>query len=111
MNSIFIESFKRGLLDARPEETLDEARERFIRESEALEFDTASFPELARMDKPRTNEEFAEYYRCSVRTICRMKALGIDLRDATAVTIHLVQLQKVSVSTLGRATEILEELS
>ena len=37
MNSIFIESFKRGLLDARPEETLAQARERFIRESEELE--------------------------------------------------------------------------
>jgi hypothetical protein len=40
-----------------------------------------------------------------------MKSLGIDLRDATAVTIHLVQLQKISVPTLERATEILEELS
>ena len=72
---------------------------------------SASLPELAPMDKPRTNEQFAEHYRCSVRTICRMKALGIDLRDATAVTIHLVQLQKVSVPTLERATEILENLS
>jgi hypothetical protein len=63
------------------------------------------------MTNPRTNEQFAEHYRCSVRTICRMKALGIDLRDSVAVTIHLVNLQKVSVPTLERATEILEELS
>jgi hypothetical protein len=72
---------------------------------------SASLTKPAPMDKPRTNEQFAEHYRCSVRSICRMKSLGIDLRDATAVTIHLVQLQKVSVPTLERATEILEELS
>jgi hypothetical protein len=33
----FQEGFIRGLLDARPDETIDQARERFIRESEALE--------------------------------------------------------------------------
>jgi hypothetical protein len=111
MNSIFIESFKRGLLGARPDETLDQARERFVRESEALEFDSASLTEPAPMGKPRTNEQFAEHYRCSVRTICRMKALGIDLGDAVAVTVHLVNQQKVSVPSLERAAELLEDIS
>jgi len=95
----------------RPTPFLDGFRAGVKPPPEELEFDSASLTELAPMDKPRTNEEFAEHYRCSVRTICRMKALGIDLRDPTAVTIHLVQLQKVSISTLERATEILEELS
>jgi hypothetical protein len=71
----------------------------------------ASLPEPAQMDKPRTNEEFAEHYRTSVRSIARMKAQGIDLGDAVAVTVHLVNQQKVSVPTLERATEILEHLS
>jgi hypothetical protein len=40
-----------------------------------------------------------------------MKALGIDLGDAVAVTVHLVNQQKVSVPSLERAAELLEELS
>jgi hypothetical protein len=71
----------------------------------------ASLPEPAQMDTPRTNEQFAEHYRCSVRSIARMKAQGIDLGDAVAVTVHLVNQQKVSVPSLERAAELLEDIS
>lgn len=42
----FQEGFIRGLLDARPDETLDQARERFQRETEAMNFDTATLAKL-----------------------------------------------------------------
>lgn len=42
--SAFLEGFARGLLAARPEETTDQARERFLRESaERMEEETSEF--------------------------------------------------------------------
>jgi hypothetical protein len=58
-----------------------------------------------------TNEQYAEFYHTSVRSIQRMKSLGIDLRDPTAVTIHLVNLQQHAREPLERVVEILSSMS
>jgi len=61
-------------------------------------------------DRPRTSEDFARYYSCSVRMIAALKAEGVDLRDATAVAIRLINTQSPSLPMLERVGHILDEL-
>ena len=106
--SPFIESFKRGILDAHPDETLDEARERFIRESEALDFDTPNEVSPMATELPSPDfEALAIRWRCSSRTVRRMHDLGIDVLDPVAVGVHLAQLRAPSEPMLDA---VLDEL-
>jgi hypothetical protein len=105
MSTIFIDAFKRGLLDARPDETLDQARERFRRETEAMEFDTATLQSCQ-----MTIAEYATHYRSSIRTIERLKAAGVDLDNPAQVATHLVNLQSPSVTMLERVGQLLDEI-
>jgi hypothetical protein len=110
MNSIFIESFKRGLLGARPDETLDQARERFIRESEDMELPPTLTPP-AFQSCQMTIAEYATHYRSSIRTIERLKAAGVDLDNPAQVAAHLVNLQSPSIPMLERIDELLGKLT
>jgi hypothetical protein len=109
MNSIFIESFKRGLLDARPDETLDQARERFVRESEELEFDTSHEVSVNDSAPSPDFEALAARWRCSSRTVRRMYAeAGVDVEDPVAVGIYLASVRAPSEPMLDA---VLDELS
>jgi hypothetical protein len=110
MNSIFIESFKRGLLGARPDETIDQARERFIRESEDMELPPTLTPP-AFQSCQMTIAEYATHYRSSIRTIERLKAAGVDLDNPAQVAAHLVNLQSPSIPMLERIDELLGKLT
>jgi hypothetical protein len=61
-------------------------------------------------DKPRTTEEWAQYYSCSPRTAAALKAEGVDLRDATAVAIRLINTQSPAIPMLERIGQIIDEL-
>jgi hypothetical protein len=54
-----------------------------------------------------TLKQTAEHYRCSLSTVNRMKAAGVDLSDPVQVAIHLVTLQDPSAEMLARTVEIL----
>ena len=62
-------------------------------------------------DRPRTSEEWAAHYSCSVRTIAALKAEGIDLRDPTSVAIRLVNIQSPAPDMLERIGKLLEEIA
>lgn len=104
----FIEGFQRGLLDARPDETLDQARERFQRETDAMNFDTTNeVSDMQSETPPPDFEALAIRWRCSSRTVRRMHDLGIDVFDPVAVGLHLAQLRAPSEPMLDA---VLDEL-
>jgi hypothetical protein len=108
MNSIFIESFKRGLLGARPDETLDQARERFVRESEAASFDTIESSTEVSAELPSPDlEALAARWRCSSKTVRRMHDLGVDVLDPVAVGIYLASVRSPAEPMLDA---VLDEL-
>lgn len=62
-------------------------------------------------DRPRTTEEWAAHYRCSVRTIAAFKAEGVSLADPTAVAIRLVNSHSPATPMLERVGQLLDELT
>ena len=62
------------------------------------------------MTTPQTNEQWAEHYRCSVRTVAQMKSEGIDLCDPAAVAFRLVNVHTPSLPMLERVGQLLNEL-
>jgi hypothetical protein len=108
MSTIFIDAFKRGLLDAHPDETLDEARERFIRESEALDFDTPNEVSPMATELPSPDlDALAIRWRCSSRTVRRMHAAGVDTEDPVDVGAYLAAVRAPSEEMI---TAVLDEL-
>ena len=106
--SAYLEGFRQGLLDARPDETLDQARERFQRETEAMNFDTPNEVSPMATELPSPDfEALAIRWRCSSRTVRRMHDLGIDVLDPVAVGVHLAQLRAPSEPMLDA---VLDEL-
>jgi hypothetical protein len=110
MKSAFAEGLARGLVGARPDETIDQARERFIRESEDMELPPTLTPP-AFQSCQMTIAEYATHYRSSIRTIERLKAAGVDLDNPAQVAAHLVNLQSPSIPMLERIDELLGKLT
>jgi hypothetical protein len=54
-----------------------------------------------------TLQQTADHYRCSLSTVNRMRAAGVDLSDPVAVAVYLVNLQDPSAEMLERTVEIL----
>jgi hypothetical protein len=58
----------------------------------------------------RSIDQWAEHYRCSPRTIDRLRAASVDLEDPAAVALHLASLVRPAVPMLERVHTILEDL-
>ncbi len=54
-----------------------------------------------------TNQQLAERWQCSIRTIQRARHRGVDTRDPLAVARHFAALRNPSLATLERAVSLL----